>query len=101
MPSGIAGPEKARAIRWLEESPTVFETVRRILREYDQCKTALEAARADRQRLQQHCDALREEVRQLQAEVARLRKERAESAQWLAAMMREAAARFPIQPPPA
>jgi uncharacterized coiled-coil DUF342 family protein len=85
----------------MEESPTVFENVRRILRECGECKTAMAAAQTERDQLQQHCDALREEVRQLCAEITRLRKERAESAQWLAAMMREAASRFPIQPPPA
>jgi hypothetical protein len=44
---------------------------------------------------------LREEVAQLQAENARLQTERAEAAQWLAAMLREIAVRFPITPPPA
>jgi len=101
MPAGMTGPEGERVIRWMEESPTVFENVGRILRDHDQCKEAMGAAQKECERLQQNCDALREEVRQLHAEIARLRKERAESAQWLAAMMREAASRFPIQPPSA
>jgi hypothetical protein len=101
MPSEMGGPEGERVIRWMEDSPTVFENVRRMLHEYDQAKEAARAAQTDRERLQQHCEALREEIRQLQAEVKHLQKERAESAQWFATVMREAAARFLIMPPPA
>jgi septal ring factor EnvC (AmiA/AmiB activator) len=85
----------------MEDSPTVFENVGRMLREYDQCKTALEAAQAERDRLQQQCEALREEARQLHAELERLQKDRAEAAQWVATMLQEAATRFPLTPPPA
>jgi uncharacterized protein YlxW (UPF0749 family) len=85
----------------MEDSPTVFENVRRMLHEYDQATEAARVAQTDRDRFQQQCEALREEVRQLQAEVKRLRTERAEAAQWFAAMMREVAARFPVTPPPA
>ncbi len=101
MTSPMGGAEGERVLQWLEASGTVFEGVRRILREADQCTTALETAQADRGRLQQHCDALREEVRQFQAELARLQRERTESTQWLAATMREMSARFPVTPPPA
>lgn len=88
-------------IRWMADSPAVFENVRRMLQAYDDAMRAARAAQTDQERLQQHCDALREELRQLQAEVKRLRTERAEAAQWFATMMREAAARFPVTPPPA
>lgn len=98
MPDMICGPEGERVIRWMEESPKIFEGLRQILQDYDQCKEAVGATQAERERLQQHCEALREEIRQLQTELKRLQKERAESAQWFAAMMREAAARFPIAP---
>lgn len=97
----MGGPDGERVIRWMEESPGVFEGIRRILHEYDQYKELAGIAQAEQGRLQQNCDALREEVRQLQAELKRLQKERAESAQWFAAMMREAASRFPVSPPPA
>jgi hypothetical protein len=101
LPSMIAGPERERVIRWMEASPTVFENVGRVLREYDQCKTALEAAQTDRARFQQQCEALREEARQLHAELGRLQKERADAAHWVTTMLQEAAARFPLTPPPA
>ena len=101
MTSEMARPAAERVIRWMEASPTVFENVGRVLREYDQCKTALEAAQTDRARLQQQCEALREEARQLHAELGRLQKERADAAHWFANMMQVAAARFPTTPPPA
>lgn len=99
MPGMIGGPSGASVIRWMEESPAIFESVHRILQEYDTCKEAVVAAQAERDRLQQHCEALREEVRQLQVELKRLQNERAESAQWFNAMMREAASRFAMAPP--
>lgn len=97
----MGGPDGERVIRWMEESPTVFEGVRRILHEYGQYRELAGIAQAEQARLQQNCDALREEVRQLQGELRRLQKERTESAQWFAAMLREAAARFPVSSPPA
>jgi hypothetical protein len=101
MTNSVAGLEGERVIRWMADSPAVFENVRRMLQAYDDAMRAARAAQTDQERLQQHCDALREELRQLQAEVKRLRTERAEAAQWFAAMMREVAARFPVTPPPA
>lgn len=101
MPDMICGPEGERVIRWMEESPKIFEGLRQILHDHDQCREAVGAAQAERARFEQHCEALREEVRQLQAELKRLQKERAESAQWFATMMQEAAARFPLAPPTA
>lgn len=99
MGGEMGGPEGERVIRWLEESPTVFESVRRMLHEYDRVTELMGAAQTEREQLQQKCEALRQEVRQLQTEIAHLRKDRAESAQWVVAMMREAASRFPIEPP--
>lgn len=101
MPGGLTGPERARVLRWMEDTPAVFETLRRILHEYDQATEAARAAQAERDRLQQQCAALREDVRQFHTENKRLQKERADAAQWLATMMQEAAMRFPIGPPPA
>ena len=97
----MAGPAEERVIRWMEESPTVFEQLRRMLHEYDQTTEAARAAQAERERLLQRYDALREQVRQLHAEVVRREKGRTDAAQWFIAMMLEAAARFPITPPPA
>ncbi len=101
MPSDVAGPEWGRVLQWMEEAPTIFMNVRRMLHAYGQDTEAAQAAKAERDRLQQQCDALREEVQQLHADLARLRKERADMAHWLATMLQEAAARFPITPPPA
>jgi hypothetical protein len=61
----------------------------------------MEVSQTESQQLRQERDALREEVQQLHVEDMRLRTERTESAPWLAAMMPEIAARFPITPPPA
>jgi acyl-homoserine lactone acylase PvdQ len=97
----MAGPEGERVRRWLANSPTVFRAVRQILDERDHLTVAVEVSQKECQRLRQQRDTLREEVRRLQAENARLQTDRAEAAQWLAAMMREIAARFPLTPPPA
>ncbi len=101
MPSGLAGPEAARVLQWMEDGAVVVEHVRRMLHEYDQASEAARAAQTDRERLQQEGEALREQVRQLHAELVRLQKERVEAAHWVATMIQEAATRFPITPPPA
>jgi hypothetical protein len=101
MTSEMAGPEGEQMIRWMEEGPAVLEGIRRMQGEYAQAKEVAKAAQKDRERLQQNCEELREEVRRLQAEAERLRTERAETAQWFAAMIRETAARLRIEPPPA
>ena len=101
MSGMMGGPDAERVIRWMEESPRVFEALRRMLHDYDQVREAAQAAKAERDRLQEQCAAVREQVRQLHVEFTRLQKERAEAAQWCATMIREAAARFPIAPPPA
>jgi hypothetical protein len=101
MTSEMAGPAAEQVIRWMEDSPKVFEGVRRILDACDQATEAARVAQTDRERLLQQCEALREEARQLHAELGRLQKERAEAAQWFTTMLREAAARFPLAPPAA
>ncbi len=101
MASEMTQPAAERVIRWMEEGTAVLEKLHRLLQEYDQATAAAQAALAERDRLRQHCESLREEIRQLHAEVTRLQKERADTAQWVVAMLREAAARFPIAPPPA
>jgi septal ring factor EnvC (AmiA/AmiB activator) len=85
----------------MEDAPVVFERLRRVLHEYNQTTEAARAAQAERERLLQQYDALREQFRQLHAELVRFEKERADAAEWFVAMMLEAAARFPTTPPPA
>jgi len=75
--------------------------VRRILDAYEQTVETARVAQAERDRLQQQGEALREQVRQLHAELVRLQKDRADAAHWVATMLQEAAARFPIAPSPA
>ena len=101
MPSEMGEPERERVLRWLDDSPTVFRSVRQMLDERDHLKGAMEVSQTECQRLRQQCDALREEARQLHAALGRLQKERTEAAHWVASMLQEAAARFPLAPPPA
>ena len=101
MPCVMAGTALERATRWVEDGRTVFESACRMLHECDQLKEAAGAAQKQCERLQQNCEELREEVRRLRAETERVQKERAESAQWFAAMIKEAASRFRIERPPA
>ena len=75
--------------------------MRRILDAYGQATAAARAAQTERERLLQQGEALREQVRQLHAELVRLQKDRADAAHWVATMLQEAAARFPTTPPPA
>ena len=100
MTSVMVGPEGERVLRWMEAGPTVFESVRRILEDCDQFRETAGAAQKECERLQQSCEELRREVRRLQGETERVQKERDESAQWLAAMMKEAASRFRIERSP-
>jgi hypothetical protein len=96
----MGGKAAEQVIRWMEDSPKVFEGVHRILAVCDQAIEAARAAQAERERLLQQYDALREQVRQLHTELVRREKERADAAQWIVSKMLEAAARFPITPPP-
>ena len=101
MPSEMAQPAAEQVIRWMEDGLKVFETVRRLLAAYDQATAAARAAQAERDRLQQQCEALREEARHLHAELGRLQKERTEAAHWVTTIIQEAAVRFPPTPPSA
>jgi predicted TPR repeat methyltransferase len=101
MSSEMARSAAEQVIRWMEDSPKVFEGVRRILDGYEQTVEVARAAQTERDRLQQQCEALREEARHLHAELGRLQKERTDTAHWVTTMLQEAAARFPITPPPA
>ena len=101
MSSGLAGPEAARVLRWMEDGSVVVEHVRRMLHEYDQATEAARAAQTERERLLRQGEALRAQVRQLHAELVRLQKERADAAHWFATMLQEASARFPLTPPSA
>jgi hypothetical protein len=98
MTAEIARSATEQALRWIAESPTVFELLRRMLHAYDQATVAARAAQTERERLLQQYDALREQVRQLHAQVVRLEKERTDAAQWFVAMMLEAAAQLPLPP---
>jgi hypothetical protein len=101
MTSEMAGTAQEQVLRWMEESPAIFEGVRQLLRERSQFKVVAEAAQTESERLRQQCEALREEIRRLTVETERLRTERAETAQWFSAMIRETAARLRSEPPPA
>jgi predicted RNase H-like nuclease (RuvC/YqgF family) len=101
MTSVLAGPEGERVLRWMDEGRTVFESVHRLLHECTQFRGVAEAAQKECERLQRNCEELREEVRLLKAETERLRTEQANTAQWFTALMKDATARFRIEPPPA
>lgn len=101
MSSEMARSAAEQVIRWMEDSPKVFDGVRRLLDACDEATEAARAAQAERDRLQQQCEALREEARHLHAELGRVQKERTDTAHWITTMLQEAAARFPITPPPA
>jgi len=101
MTREMAGTAQEHVLRWMGESPAVFEGVRQLLRERSQFKVVAEAAQKDCERLQQQGEVLREEVRRLQAETERVRTERAETAQWFSAMIKETVARLQSEPPSA
>jgi len=101
MTSEMAGTAQEHLLRWMEEGPAVFGEVRRMQRECAQVKVVAEAAQKECERLQQQCEALREDVRRLHVEIERVRTERAETAQWFTAMIKETAARLRIESPPA
>jgi hypothetical protein len=101
MPCVMAGTALERVTRWVEDGRAVFESVCRMLHTCDQLKEAADAAQKEREQLQQTLAALRAEVGRVHAEIERLQNERAESAQWFAAMIKEAASRFRIEHSPA
>jgi hypothetical protein len=100
--TGVAvGTEREQVIRWMEERMSVVEAVRHILHERDQFKAVAVAAQQECERLRHEGEQLRAEVSRLTAESERVQRERAETAQWVAARMTEAAARLRSEPPPA
>jgi hypothetical protein len=101
MTSEMAGAAQERVLRWMEDSPAVFEGVRQLLRERSQFKVVAEAAQKDCAQLQQQCEALREEIRRLTVETERRQQERTETVLWFSAVIKEAAARLRIEPPSA
>jgi hypothetical protein len=101
MTNGVAGTAQEEVLRWLEDGPTALAGIRCIVDEGTNLKRIAEAALKDCERLRQEGDQLRAAVSRLTAETARLHKERADTAQWFTAMIKEAASRLRIEPPPA
>jgi hypothetical protein len=101
MTNGVAGTAQEEVLRWLEDGPTALAGIRCIVDEGTNLKRIAEAALKDCERLRQEGDQLRAAVSRLTAETARLHKERADTAQWFTATMKEAASRLRIEPPPA
>jgi hypothetical protein len=101
MTNGVAGTAQEEVLRWLEDGPTALAGIRCIVQEGTNLKRIAEAALKDCERLRQEGDQLRAAVSRLTAETAHLHKERADTAQWFTAMMKEVASRLRIEPPPA
>ena len=101
MTDGVAGTAQEEVLRWMEEGPTALAAIRCIVQEDTNLKRIAETALKDCERLRHEGDQLRAEVNRLTAETARLHKERADTAQWFTAMMKEAASRLRIEHPPA
>jgi len=100
MTDGVAGTAQEQVLRWMEEGPTALAGIRCIVQEGTNLKRIAEATLKDCERLRHECEQLRAEVSRLTAETARLHKERADTTQWFTAMMKEAASRLRIEPPP-
>jgi predicted nuclease with TOPRIM domain len=94
MADEVAGTVPAQVMRWVEAGPTVLDSVRGMLREHTKLKMIVEATQDECERLRHQDAQLRAEIRRLTAEAERVHKERAESAQWFAAMMNEASGRL-------
>ena len=101
MTDGVAGTAQEQVLRWMEEGPTALAGIRCIVHEGTNLKRIAEATLKECERLRHEGDQLRAEVSRLTAETERLQKERADTAQWFTAMMKEAASRLRIEPPPA
>lgn len=101
MTDGVAGTAQEEVLRWMEEGPTALAGIRCMVQEGTNLKRIAETALKDCERLRHEGDQLRAEVSRLTAETARLHKERADTAQWFTAMIKEAASRLRIEPPPA
>jgi len=50
MAPGLTRAEESRLLRWIEDSPTVFASLRRILDEYGHFTAAARVTQADRSR---------------------------------------------------
>jgi len=101
MTNGVAGTAQEQVLRWMEEGPTALAAIRCIVQEDTNLKRIAETALKECERLRHEGDQLRAEVNRLTAETERLQKERADTAQWFTATMKEAASRLRIEPPPA
>jgi len=101
MTSEMAGTAQEQVLRWMEEGPTALAAIRCIVHEDTNLKRIAEATLKECERLRHEGDQLRAEVSRLTAETERLQKERADTAQWFTAMIKEAVPRFRIEPPPA
>jgi chromosome segregation ATPase len=101
MTDGAAGTAQEQVLRWMEEGQTALAAIRCMVQEGTNLKRIVEVTQKECERLRHEGEQLRAEVSRLTAETERLQKERADTAQWFAAMMKEAASRFRSEPPPA
>jgi hypothetical protein len=100
MTPTVVETDREQVTRWVEERGSVLEGIHRILVESTQFKAAAEAAHQECDRLRHESELLRAEVSRLTAETERVQRERAETAQWLTAMLNELASRLRIERPP-
>jgi predicted RNase H-like nuclease (RuvC/YqgF family) len=101
MTSEMAGTAQEQVLRWMEEGPTVLAGIRCMVQEGTNLKRIVEATQKECERLRHECEQLRAEVTRLTAEAERVHKERTDTAQWLTAMMNEAAVRLRSEHSPA
>jgi predicted nuclease with TOPRIM domain len=92
---------QAQVLRWVEEGPTVLDSVRGLLREHTKLKMIAEATQEECERLRHEGDQLRADASRLAAQTERLQTVWAETTQWFTAMMHEATARLRSEHPPA
>lgn len=112
--TSVAGEERERAIRWIEEGRNVLDVLLGVLNDYDRLKGEAEAAEKERDRLQgtlyelerirnqadslqRECEQLRQEVIRLKAENERYQRERNEIADSITRFTNEALARLRSQ----
>lgn len=101
MASVLVGAEWEQLVQWMEQGRSVLEILQKILHDCDHLREVAEAAQKDNERLQRDCEQLRAEVSRLTEDSERLQREGAETAQWFATMMGEAASRLRFERPPA
>jgi uncharacterized protein YlxW (UPF0749 family) len=100
MTSVVAGAEREQLVQWMEEGRGVLEILQKILQGCDHLREVAEAAQKENERVQRDCEQLRAEVGRLKEDGERLQRERAETTQWFATMMSEAASRLRLDRPP-